>query len=877
MLGAEVSNEVQGAIELSSGFFLDNLWLVALIPAIGFALILFFGKKMPNGGSEFGLASMAASLVIASGAAWQWMARVDSAKDKGEEAVGLMQTFGRSVPRAAEEGAEIKAYIEPVITEWVWWQNSGLEFGIGSFADGLSVLLLWLVAFISLLVQIFSLDYVRDDRRYTQFFAALTLFSSGMLVMVMAGNMVQIILGWEIMGLCSFMLIGHWWEDEYNGHSALKAFFTVRVGDIGLLVGTAVIYFASQDWISANLPGASGFDITAIQAWALSGDSSASGAAIIVGASALFIACIGKSGQFPLHTWLPDAMAGPTPVSSLLHSSTMVVAGVFLVSRIYPVFWEAFNIANGGLSFIAIIGAITIVVAALLAFVQDDIKKVLAYSTVSQLGYMMLGLGTGAWLPAVFHVFTHAFFKCCLFLCAGSISHSGSHHSFDMKKDMGGLRKHMPVTFGAWMVSTLALTGMIPFAGFWSKDEIVDNVGNNGYTFLMWVGLFGALLTAMYMTRATYLTFFGEARGAAAGIHHDDDHGFATEFEETIIRAGDIDRELVMAGAPAKSLSSAANVDAGHGDDHGHDDHGHDDHDDHHGDHGPHESGKLITIPIMILAFLALTSGFANPTPLVEPFGVAGESIERIKTYVEPRAVQVDIGVVGGESHAADPSDDGHSEGEALAAAPFGQSVVGSDGAVAAEEAEAGAKKTGCGFATPQEGTVCFFPAVSHAVPTYGKIALALGIVAAGYLLAGAFCVAYYGRKDKRLVGLTERNALARGGYLFLKNKYYLDIIYERYIVRSVRGPMAKAAYWINQNVLDGTVNAVGESGKRTGEWLYKNVDQKIVDGAVNGSGTVASETGHGLQSVQSGKINLYGALIFGSAAVGAIVLVILN
>lgn len=863
MLAAEASTDVQGAIDLTSGFFLENLWLAALIPAIGFALILFFGKKMPNGGSEFGLASMAASLVVTSGAAWQWMARVDSGKEKGEEALGLVQTFGRSVPRASE-GGEVKPYIEPVETAWVWWQNSGLEFGIGSFADGLSVLLLWLVAFISLLVQIFSLDYVRGDRRYTQFFAALTLFSSGMLVMVMAGNMVQLILGWEIMGLCSFMLIGHWWEDEYNSHSALKAFFTVRVGDIGLLVGTAVIYFASADWIAVNLPGQSGFDITAIQAWALSGDSSASGAAIIVGASALFIACIGKSGQFPLHTWLPDAMAGPTPVSSLLHSSTMVVAGVFLVSRIYPVFWEAFNIANGGLSFIAVIGALTIVAAALLAFVQDDIKKVLAYSTVSQLGYMMLGLGTGAWLPAVFHVFTHAFFKCCLFLCAGSISHSGSHHSFDMKKDMGGLRKHMPVTFAAWIVSSLALTGMIPFAGFWSKDEIVDNVGNNGYTFLMWVGLFGALLTAMYMTRATYLTFFGEPRGAAAGIHHDDDHGFATEFQETILRAEDIDRELVMAGAPAKSLSSAAN-------DH-HDDH--DGHDDHHGDHGPHESGRLITVPIVILAFLAITAGFANPTPLVEPFGVAGESVERIKTYVEPRAVAVDLGVVGGESHGADHGDDDHGE-EGLAPASFGESA--SAAGLLEAEAEAGKKKEGCGFTAPADGSVCFFPAVSHAVPTYGKIALALIIVLVGYALAGAFCVAYYGRKDERLVGLTERSAVARGGYLFLKNKYYLDILYERVIVRFVAYPLSKAAYWINQNVLDGTVNAVGESGKRTGQWVYDNVDQKVVDGAVNGSGTVASETGHGLQSTQSGKVNQYGALIFGAAAVGAIVLVILN
>lgn len=855
-LRAEESDKLQGALDLSSGWFLENLWLAALIPAIGFALIMAFGKKMPMKGSEFGLASMAASLVVATGAGLQWMSRVDSAEaEHGGEAFGLIERFGRSVPRAAE-GGEVAPYIEPVVNTWVWWQNSGLEFGIGSFADGLSILLLWLVAFISLLVQIFSLDYVRGDRRYTQFFGALTLFSAGMLVMVMSENMVQIILGWEIMGLCSFMLIGHWWEDKYNSHSALKAFFTVRVGDIGLLVGTAVIFFGANQWAVDNLDS-NGFNITAIQAWALSGEGSPT--LLLMGAIALFIACIGKSGQFPLHTWLPDAMAGPTPVSSLLHSSTMVVAGVFLVARIYPVFWEGFNIANGGLSFIAIIGGITIIIAALLAFVQDDIKKVLAYSTVSQLGYMMLGLGTGAWLPAVFHVFTHAFFKCCLFLCAGSISHSASHHSFDMKKDMGGLRKKMPVTFTAWCVSTLALTGVIPFAGFWSKDEIIDNVGANGYTFLFWVGLGGAALTAMYMTRATYLTFFGEPRGASAGVHHED-HGYATEFKEGIVRAADIDRELVSA-AP-KSLSSAANASTTVG----HDDHGHDDHDDHgHDDHGPRESGKLITIPIAILAFLALTSGFANPTPLAgDSLGFnMGEGVELIKKYVEPRYQPVSL--------------------EAFEASGPGESlevyVPGFEAgdAVAAEEGSEGSTKTGCGFETPKAGSVCFFPKVSHAVPELGKILLSLAVVALGYILAISFCLAYYGRKDKRLVGLTERSRLARGGYLFLKNKYYLDVLYQNVFVYAVSRPMAKATYWVNQNLIDGTVDAVGRGGKKSGDWVYKNIDQRIVDGAVNGSGTIASETGHGLQSTQSGKINQYGALIFGAAAVGAILLVILN
>ena len=829
-------------VELTSGWFLENAWLTGLIPVIGFAIIIAFGKKLPMKGAEIGLASMAASLVIAVGAGIQWMQRTNSAEEHSEEAIGLLQAFGRSLPSATEGEAE--PFIAPVVKTWVWWQNSGLEFGIGSSIDGLAVLILALVAFIALLVQVFSLDYVRDDRRYTHFFAAITLFAGGMLIMVMAENMVQLLLGWEMMGLTSFMLIGHWWEEEANSRAALKAFFTVRVGDVGLLVGISIIFFGANQWAVDNLDS-NGFNIAAIQAWALSGEANTQ--FLLWGAVALFIACIGKSGQFPLHTWLPDAMAGPTPVSSLLHSSTMVVAGVFLVARIYPVFWEGFNIGTGGLSFIAIIGAITIVIAALLAFVQDDIKKVLAYSTVSQLGYMMLGLGTGAWLPAVFHIFTHAFFKCALFLCAGSVSHSGSHHSFDMKKDMGGLRKKMPITFVAWIVSTLALTGVFPFAGFWSKDEIIDNVGHNGYTFLMWVALAGAALTAMYMTRATYLTFFGEPRGAAAGHGHDDAHAEEHEMEHISI------------GAPEpRSLGAAANA---HVDDH-HDDHGDDHGGGHHDDHGgPHESGPLILVPIVILAFFAIFAGFVNPTPLASRFG---EGVELLKKYVEPRPTAVVTE-------------------EFLASGP-GESVVLVDGVAyapsvtpAAEGGEEGAEKSGCGFDAPEAGTVCFFPSVTHAEPKFTKILLSLGIVGAAYAVAIAFNVAFYGRRDRRLVGLTERSKVLRGGFLFLKNKYYLDALYENVIVRAVAHPIAKMAYWVNQNVLDATVNGVGIGTRKTGQWVYDNLDQKIVDGAVNGSGWAASEAGHAMQSTQSGKIGQYGALLFGAATVAAIVLVLVN
>ena len=230
-----------------------------------------------------------------------------------------------------------------------------------------------------------------------------------------------------------------------------------------------------------------------------------------VSAACLLIGIIGKSGQFPLHTWLPDAMAGPTPVSALIHAATMVVAGVYLGARLYPVFFRGFSIGDGGLNTMALIGGVTIIIGAVLAFVQRDIKKVLAYSTISQLGYMVMALGVGAWVAAIFHLFTHAFFKSLLFL--GAVSESGSHHSFDMKGDMGGLRKYMPITFTTFVIGSLALAGIFPLAGFWSKDEILVTAGQTGFDAFLYVGLIGAFLARGLHDPLVYLTFFGEFRG----------------------------------------------------------------------------------------------------------------------------------------------------------------------------------------------------------------------------------------------------------------------------------------------------------------------------------------------------------------------------
>ena len=713
------------------GWFLDHAFLIPLVPAVAFAIIILVGKRLPMKGSEVGVASIFASLVLAVGVAYQWIERSHST-------------------------------VEPVIRKVVWWQSGGIEFSVGQHIDGLSVVMLLLVAFISTLVQIYSLEYLRGDRRYTHFFAALTLFSGGMLMMVLAENMVQLILGWEIMGLCSFMLIGHWWEEEANSRAALKAFWTVRVGDIGLLVGTGIIFFGASAF--AQESGSNGFSIAAINEWALN-DTGASHTVLLWGSVALFIACIGKSGQFPLHTWLPDAMAGPTPVSSLLHSSTMVVAGVFLVARLYPLFHTGLDINVAGQQFnlIAVIGGITVIIAAALAFVQTDIKKVLAYSTVSQLGYMMMGLGVGAFTPAVFHIFTHAFFKCCLFLCAGSVAHSGSHHSFEMKKDMGGLARKMPITAACWIISTLALCGVPFFSGFFSKDEIIDNAHNNGYKVFWVIGLVGAFMTTAYMTRATYLTFFGTARGAAAGVHHDDSHAVAHDVHDT------------------------------------HD--AHDVNDAHDAHAGPHESPALITVPLVILAVLALTAGYLNAAPF---------HIEKFTEW----------------------------------------------------------------FAT--EGREPF-PELASAAFEWVNALPSIVLVAAGFIVSLFISRGLYGEKAFFLKGITKRSRPLRAGYTFLYNKYYLDALYENVIVRAVAYPISKATYWINQNVIDRTVDQVGLTGQSVGNWVYRNIDQRVVDGAVNGSGAAARGTGSALRPIQSGKVNQYGALLFGAAAIGALVLVIVN
>ena len=468
---------------------LRNAWIIPLLPALGFVAVLLFGKHLPRKGAEIAVASVGASFVLACITLVQWIQRVEDAP-----AHGALRGFGRAVLPTQEGG------VAAVNRSFTWWENGRVNFGVGIHVDGLAVMMLFMVTLVSLLVHVYSTKYMEGDRRFTHYFALLNLFTASMLLLVVSDNTLQLLVGWELVGLCSFVLIGHWWEERPNSDAAVKAFLTTRTGDVGLMIGIIILFF-----------GAGTFDIAGINGKVLGGGVSHT--LLVVAASCLLIGIIGKSGQFPLHTWLPDAMAGPTPVSALIHAATMVVAGVYLGARLYPVFFSGLSIGDGGLNAMAIIGGVTILVGAALAFVQRDIKKVLAYSTISQLGYMVMALGIGAWVAAIFHLFTHAFFKALLFLGAGSVSHSGSHHSFDMKDDMGGLRKYMPITFVTFVIGSLALAGIFPLAGFWSKDEILVTAGRTGFDFFLYVGLAGAFLTAAYMTRCVYLTFFGEFRG----------------------------------------------------------------------------------------------------------------------------------------------------------------------------------------------------------------------------------------------------------------------------------------------------------------------------------------------------------------------------
>ncbi len=398
---------------------------------------------------------------------------------------------------------QIQANPKPIqvnLFEWITLDRFSVNFAF--LLDQLSILWLLFVTGIGSLIHLYSISYMHDDENMHKFFAYLNLFVFFMITLVMGSNLLILFIGWEGVGLCSYLLIGFWYKNQEYNDAAKKAFIMNRIGDLGLLIGLFILGYLYNTLDYGTLKLVSQINIT-----------SHKDPLLAIAALCLFIGACGKSAQIPLYTWLPDAMAGPTPVSALIHAATMVTAGIFMVTRMNFIF----DLTPYVQDIIAVIGAVTAIVAASIGLVQNDIKKVLAYSTVSQLGLMFLALGLGAYEVAVFHVITHAFFKACLFLGSGSVIHA-LHGEQDMRK-MGGLRKAMPITFWTMMISTLAIAGIFPFAGFWSKDEILMTAFH-GDKVLWIVGSIASIMTAFYMFRLMYLTFFKDFRGTEEQKHH---------------------------------------------------------------------------------------------------------------------------------------------------------------------------------------------------------------------------------------------------------------------------------------------------------------------------------------------------------------------
>jgi NADH-quinone oxidoreductase subunit L len=395
---------------------------------------------------------------------------------------------------------------------YTWLQGGDLTVAAGLRLDALSAVMCLFVTGVAFLIHVYSVGYMhgdhRDDGGFARYFAYLNLFVTAMLILVLADNLVLLFVGWEGVGLCSYLLIGFWFSDTNNANAGKKAFLVNRIGDAAFLVGLFLLWQYTRTFDVATISAQAGATLAGktLGGWSV---------ATVIGLL-LFVGATGKSAQIPLFVWLPDAMAGPTPVSALIHAATMVTAGVYMVARMHAVY----ALAPTALAVVAIIGAATALLAAIIGTAQNDIKKVLAYSTVSQLGYMFLGLGVGLPGAAIFHVVTHAFFKGLLFLCSGSVIH-GMGGEQDMRK-MGGLRAFMPITFWTMTIGTLAIAGVPPLAGFFSKDEIILGAfaGPHAIPALGWVAYAAAFLTAFYMGRMLFLTFFGERRADAHVQHH---------------------------------------------------------------------------------------------------------------------------------------------------------------------------------------------------------------------------------------------------------------------------------------------------------------------------------------------------------------------
>jgi NADH-quinone oxidoreductase subunit L len=462
----------------------QEAYLIPALPAAAFVILLLFGKYLPRGGDFIAIAAIAGAFLLF------FPVLVDFLdKANGTDFVSVEKS-------------------------WKWVQFDNFEIRLGFFVDQITIVMLAVVSFVALLVQIYSVAYMRGDPKYGWYFTCMSLFAASMLTLVLADNLLLLYAAWEGVGFCSFLLIGFWWERRSAAEAAKKAFITTRIGDVGFLIGILLLWREAGTFDITQIfdfAERGGFNDADIGGLGLSGN-----AYLTIAVLFLFAGAVGKSGQFPLHVWLPDAMEGPTPVSALIHAATMVVAGVYMVARMFPLFVLADDIA---LDVVTALGLITVLMSATMGLVETDIKRVIAYSTLNSLGLMFVALGSGSITAAMLYLFVHGFFKALLFLASGSVIHATEKQDI---RELGGLAAKMPVTSAVFGIGTLAMIGVIPLSGFWAKDEVLHALDQHRSIVLYMLALISVFITALYMTRLFVRTFLFEARDRVAWGHAHD-------------------------------------------------------------------------------------------------------------------------------------------------------------------------------------------------------------------------------------------------------------------------------------------------------------------------------------------------------------------
>ena len=684
------------------------LLYIILSPLIGFLINATFGKRLSKGVSG---AVAVAAMVVAFGISL----------------ASAVQIFGAPADHRVIEQ-----------TVYTWFTSGDLSIPFTLRLDPLSTLMILVVTGIGSLIHLYSTSYMAEERssEYARYFAYLNLFAAFMLLLVLGASFPIMFVGWEGVGLCSYLLIGFWFTKKSASDAGKKAFVVNRIGDFAFILGmlAAFVTFGTLDFKAiaeqvANLPVEVHWGILSVTTLLF------------------FVGATGKSAQIPLYVWLPDAMEGPTPVSALIHAATMVTAGVYMIGRNA----ELFAHAPQTMQVVAVIGALTALMAGTIGLVQNDIKRVLAYSTVSQLGYMFLAMGVGAFSAGVFHLYTHAFFKALMFLGSGSVIHAMAGEQ-DMRK-MGGLKKYMPVTYWTFVIGAAAIAGVPGLAGFFSKDEILFQTFYTGHTWLWAIGALTGLLTATYMFRLIFMTFHGPERFEIGAGHAHADH------------------------AHAGGAGSHSPADHDHDDDHGHGHHG-----------APHESPWAMALPLVLLALGSVAAGYVGV-----PHALGGSNA--IETFLHPSFHPASVlGPAVAGSHA--PAARGH--GTETASTTADAHAAGRDGSPS--------RPAGTTHAAPSGDHAA---AAGHDDPEKTRIELTLMGVSTVLALLGIGLAAFFFLQRPQAADAAARSLSPLHGLLL--NKYYVDEVYDATIVHPLRDG-SSAVLWkvIDVRVIDGAVNGTG-------------------------------------------------------------------